>query len=79
MKKLLLATFALGFIGLVLATVGQACSRIFWNDNGVAMVTARTLDWAHSFEDFLMVIPRGEKMNGGLRCSPKLDPCVMRV
>jgi len=49
----------------------KACSRIFWNDNGVAMVAARTLDWSHSFEDLLMVIPRGERMNGGFKDSPE--------
>jgi len=71
MKKLVSATFALGILGLITFQQGNACSRIFWNDNGVVMVTARTLDWAHSFEDFLMVIPRGETMNGGFKDSPE--------
>lgn len=71
MKKLALAAFVLGILGLITCQQGDACSRIFWNNNGVAMVTARTLDWSHSFEDFLMVIPRGEKMNGGFKDSPE--------
>jgi len=62
--------FALVSISLA-PSAAKACTRIFWNDNGVAMVTARTLDWAHSFEDVLMVIPRGEKMNGGFKDSPE--------
>jgi len=67
----------IGFIFTLAVTViltpltAKACSRIFWNDNGVAMVAARTLDWSHSFEDLLMVIPRGETMNGGFKGSPE--------
>lgn len=49
----------------------SACSRILWNDNGVAIVTARTMDWSHSFDDVLLIIPRGRTMNGGFEKSPK--------
>jgi len=72
-KKLIVV----GFLFTLAVTVSlaplaaKACSRIFWNDNGVAMVTARTMDWGHSFEDVLLAIPRGEKMNGGFKDSPE--------
>ncbi len=55
---------------LLASPFAEACSRVFWNDNGVAMVAARTLDWSHSFDDVLMVFPRGQKMNGGFKDSP---------
>jgi penicillin V acylase-like amidase (Ntn superfamily) len=35
------------------------CTRVFWNDNGVASVCGRTLDWATSDAPRLWVIPRG--------------------
>jgi penicillin V acylase-like amidase (Ntn superfamily) len=42
------------------------CTRVFWNDNGVAMVCARTLDWETSDEPRLWVLPRGTARNGGV-------------
>ncbi|WDI42101.1 linear amide C-N hydrolase [Bremerella sp. P1] len=71
MRKFCFTVIAFGIATLLAVPCANACSRIFWNDNGVAMVTARTLDWAHSFEDYLMVIPRGQEMNGGFEDSPK--------
>ena len=44
----------------------EPCSRVLWNDNGVAVVTGRTMDWSHSFDDMLFVYPRGQKMDGGV-------------
>ncbi len=41
------------------------CTRVFWNDNGVAMVVARTLDWETSDEPRLWAIPRGTERSGG--------------
>jgi penicillin V acylase-like amidase (Ntn superfamily) len=41
------------------------CTRVFWNDNGVAMVCARTLDWETSDEPRLWVLPRGIERDGG--------------
>lgn len=41
------------------------CTRVFWNDNGVAMVVARTLDWETSDAPRLWVLPRGVERSGG--------------
>jgi choloylglycine hydrolase len=41
------------------------CTRVFWNDNGVAMVVARTLDWETSDVPRLWVLPRGTERCGG--------------
>lgn len=35
------------------------CTRILWNDNGVATVVARTMDWSFSDEPSLWVLPAG--------------------
>ncbi|RYU62085.1 linear amide C-N hydrolase [Methylolobus aquaticus] len=43
----------------------DACSRILWNDNKVAVVVARTMDWPESTEPVLTVLPRGMKRDGG--------------
>lgn len=40
------------------------CTRIFWNDNGVARVVTRTLDWAIDDEPDLWVLPRGLRRGG---------------
>ncbi|WP_255092356.1 linear amide C-N hydrolase [Synechococcus sp. J7-Johnson] len=43
----------------------QACSRILWNDNGLAVVVGRTMDWPQSTQPALTVLPRGMKRDGG--------------
>jgi penicillin V acylase-like amidase (Ntn superfamily) len=61
--KLVLLVAVVSFLANPLA---HACSRILWNNNGKVVVTARTMDWSHSFEDMLFVYPRGQKMDGGV-------------
>jgi choloylglycine hydrolase len=40
------------------------CTRIFWNDNGVAQVVARTVDWEFDDEAHLWALPRGLHRTG---------------
>lgn len=42
------------------------CTRIFWSDNPVAKVVARTMDWAVTDEPQLWALPRGACRSGGL-------------
>ena len=44
----------------------EACSRILWNDNKLAVLVARTMDWPETTEPILTVFPRGMERNGGL-------------
>lgn len=44
----------------------SACSRILWNNNGLAIVVGRTMDWPESTEPVLTVFPRGMERNGGM-------------
>jgi choloylglycine hydrolase len=47
-------------------SAAQACTRILWNNNKLAVVVGRTMDWPESTEPKLMVFPRGIKRNGGM-------------
>ncbi len=40
------------------------CTRIFWNDNPVAQVVSRTIDWEFSDEPRMWVLPRGLRRGG---------------
>lgn len=51
--------------GLVLSPAVDACSRILWNDNELAVVVGRTMDWPESTEPVLTVLPRGMERDGG--------------
>ena len=41
------------------------CTRILWNDNKVAVVVGRTMDWPEPAEPVLTVFPRGSHHDGG--------------
>ncbi|BBY90262.1 linear amide C-N hydrolase [Mycolicibacterium tokaiense] len=42
------------------------CTRILWNTNDLAVLTARTMDWPESTQPLLVAMPRGRARNGGL-------------
>jgi penicillin V acylase-like amidase (Ntn superfamily) len=58
-----LATLLLGLVSLPPAL---ACTRVLWNNNKLAVVVGRTMDWPESTEPILTVLPRGMKRDGGL-------------
>ena len=60
-------------MGMVLVTVhtADACSRILWNDNKLAVVVGRTMDWPQSTDPILTVFPRGTERDGS-RAGPDL-------
>ena len=60
----MLGTTALILAGLA-APTALTCTRVLWNDNGYAVVTARTMDWPESTEPVLTVLPRGMQRDGG--------------
>ena len=51
-------------ISFAFTRAAEGCSRIFWNDNGVTMISGRTFDWEHNFNDVLWVMPKGIKREG---------------
>ena len=50
----------------------DACTRVLWNDNKLAVLAGRTMDWPESTEPILTVLPRGMSRNGG-----RLGPAVV--
>lgn len=42
------------------------CTRILWNDNKLAVLSGRTMDWPTTTEPMLTVFPRGMARNGGM-------------
>lgn len=52
---------------IILAPVESAlaCTRVLWNDNKLAVITGRTMDWPESTQPVLTVLPRGMKRDGG--------------
>ena len=52
-------------LGLTTWPSAEACTRIFWNDNALTPVVARTMDWPESTEPRLAIFPRGMKRDGG--------------
>lgn len=63
-KRLTVAVAAIS-IGLGSATAAYACSRVLWNDNGLAVISGRTMDWPESTEPKLVVFPQGIARDGG--------------
>ena len=59
----LVAVLAAGLLAVHASAL--ACSRILWNDNGLAVVAGRTMDWPESTMPVLTVLPRGMKRDGG--------------
>ena len=41
------------------------CTRVLWNDNSLAVMAGRTMDWPESTEPMLIVLPRGMRRDGG--------------
>ncbi|AFY60618.1 linear amide C-N hydrolase [Synechococcus sp. PCC 6312] len=65
-STLLAVLSALVLEATLLSSPAQACTRILWNNNKLAVVVGRTMDWPESTEPILTVFPRGMKRNGGL-------------
>jgi choloylglycine hydrolase len=40
------------------------CTRILWNDNNLAVLVGRTMDWPESTQPMLVAFPRGLKRDG---------------
>ncbi len=55
--------YALAMI-LLIAIPAHPCTRMFWNDNGKAMLVARTMDLEQSDQAKFVVYPRGVSRDG---------------
>ena len=55
-------TLASGFAAIPRA---KGCSRVLWNDNKLAVVVGRSMDWPVSTDPVLTLLPRGMMRDGG--------------
>ena len=55
------------------APVADACTRILWNDNKLAVVAGRTMDFPVSTEPVITVLPRGIAHDGGMFAGARID------
>lgn len=63
--RYLLFTVATLLTLCLLASPIHSCSRILWNDNKLAVLVGRTMDWPESTMPILTVFPRGLQREGG--------------
>jgi penicillin V acylase-like amidase (Ntn superfamily) len=65
--NLKIAMLAAAAAGAMLAApqIADACTRILWNDNKLAVVVGRTMDWPESTQPILTMLPRGMSRDGG--------------
>jgi penicillin V acylase-like amidase (Ntn superfamily) len=61
-------------IALAPAAPVLACTRVLWNDNKLAVVVGRTMDWPESTDPVLTVFPRGLIRDGGRLGSATVVP-----
>src|ERR1700731_4885586 len=65
--NLKIATVAAAAAGAMWAPpqIAEACTRILWNKNKLAVVVGRTMDWPESTQPILTMLPRGMSRDGG--------------
>jgi hypothetical protein len=51
-------------LSLAIEAGATACTRVLWNDNSVAVLASRSMDWWGSSQSRLHVMPRGLKKSG---------------
>lgn len=62
-----LATMLLAVVaGIATIQSVDACTRVLWNENELAVFVGRTMDWPESTQPVLTIFPRGIERNGGL-------------
>jgi penicillin V acylase-like amidase (Ntn superfamily) len=70
LKAALVAAAAAGAI-LAAPRIADACTRVLWNSNKLAVVVGRTMDWPESTDPILTMLPRGMNRDGG-RVGPQV-------
>ena len=72
MRKTFIGLIALA-LGASAAPLADACTRILWNDNKLAVVAGRTMDFPVSTEPVLTVLPRGIEHDGGMFAGKRIE------
>lgn len=58
---------------VVLTPAADACTRILWNTNKLAVFAGRTMDFPVSTEPIITVLPRGMARDGGVFAGARID------
>lgn len=61
----LISCVTMGAVLGLCAVPAPACTRVLWNDNKLAVVSGRSMDWPESTEPKLVIFPRGLQRDGG--------------
>jgi choloylglycine hydrolase len=64
-RKAVYGVLAAAATVLAASQIADACTRVLWNDNKLAVVVGRTMDWPESTDPILTVFPRGMSRDGG--------------
>lgn len=57
-------------LGLLASTAAFACSRVLWNDNDLAVIVGRNMDWFEDIRSNMWVLPRGMEREGLAATNP---------
>ncbi|MEI8082179.1 MAG: linear amide C-N hydrolase [Actinomycetes bacterium] len=64
-RRFTLALAAVLAVAIAAPAAASACTRILWNDNGVAVLASRNADWEGPTQPVLIALPRGMTRDGG--------------
>ncbi len=64
-RKAVCGALAAAAIMLAASQIADACTRVLWNNNKLAVVVGRTMDWPESTDPILTAFPRGMNRDGG--------------
>jgi choloylglycine hydrolase len=63
----------LALVALLSPIAADACTRVLWNTNDLAVFAGRTMDFPVSTEPMITVLPRGIQHDGGLFAGERID------
>ena len=72
-RRTFFSAMALATLFAPFAPVADACTRILWNTNKLAVLVGRTMDFPISTEPVITVLPRGMARDGGMFAGARID------
>jgi penicillin V acylase-like amidase (Ntn superfamily) len=72
-RRSFVSTLALLTLAAPLAPAAEACTRVLWNTNKLAVLVGRTMDFPVSTEPVITVLPRGLSHDGGMFAGARID------
>jgi choloylglycine hydrolase len=63
----------LALVSLLTPFAADACTRVLWNTNDLAVFAGRTMDFPVSTEPMITVLPRGIQHDGGVFAGERID------